>query len=127
MRTFSRSSIATQGLFMITAAIIVFAVAAAGGLILAAHVLRDKFAPWALSLLHALLGAVGLILLIIVLAGGSAPQTVLIGFILLLIAALGGFFLASFHARKRLPPKAVVIVHAAVAVIGFLTTLSLVL
>ncbi|MDN5842225.1 MAG: hypothetical protein L0H54_02095 [Alcaligenaceae bacterium] len=110
---------------MITAAIIIFAIAAVGGLILATHVLRDKFAPWALSLLHALLGAVGLILLIIILAGGSAPQTVLIGFILLLIAALGGFFLASFHARKRLPPKAVVIVHAAVAVIGFLTILSL--
>lgn len=112
---------------MITAAIIVFAVAAVGGLILAAHVLRDKFAPWALSLLHALLGAVGLILLIIALVEGSTSQPVLIGFILLLIAALGGFFLASFHARKRLPPKAVVVVHAAVAVIGFLTVLSVVL
>lgn len=112
---------------MLTAAIIIFAIAAAGGLILAAHVLRNKFAPWALSLLHALLGAVGLILLIIVLVDGSAPQALLIGFILLLIAALGGFFLASFHARKRLPPKAVVIVHAVIAVIGFLTILSLVL
>ena len=112
---------------MITAAIIVFAIAAVGGLILAAHVLRDKFAPWALSLLHALLGAVGLILLIIALAQGASSQPVLIGFILLLITALGGFFLVSFHARKQLPPKAVVIVHAAVAVIGFLTLLSVVL
>ncbi|MER1967692.1 hypothetical protein [Castellaniella sp. GW247-6E4] len=112
---------------MITAAIIVFAIAAVGGLILAAHVLRDKFAPWALSLLHALLGAVGLILLIIALIQGSSSQPVLIGFILLLIAALGGFFLVSFHARKRLPPKAVVVVHAAIAVIGFLTLLSVVL
>jgi len=112
---------------MITAAIIVFAIAAVGGLILAAHVLRDKFAPWALSLLHALLGAVGLILLILALVQGSASQPVLTGFILLLIAALGGFFLVSFHARKRLPPKAVVVVHAAIAVIGFLTLLSVVL
>lgn len=112
---------------MTTAAIIIFAIAAVGGLILAAHVLRNKFAPWALSLVHALLGAIGLILLIVVLAEGSAPQPVLIGFILLLIAALGGFFLASFHARKQLPPKAVVIVHAAIAVIGFLTLLSVVL
>src|SRR3546814_11820630 len=112
---------------MITAAIIVFAVAAAGGLILAAHVLRDKFAPWALSLLHALLGAVGLILLIIVLAGGSARQTVLTGFILLLLAALGGFFLSSFHGRTRLPTKAVVIVDLAVAVIGFLHLLCLII
>ncbi|MGB3835015.1 hypothetical protein [Castellaniella sp.] len=112
---------------MLTAAIIVFAIAAVGGLILASHVLRDKFAPWALSLLHALLGAVGLILLIMTLAEGAASQPVLVGFILLLIAALGGFFLVSFHARKRLPPKAIVVVHAGVAVIGFLTLLSAVL
>jgi len=40
------------------------------------------------------------------------------------VAALGGFFLASFHLRRKLPPKAVVLVHASVAVIGFLTLLS---
>lgn len=112
---------------MITAAIIIFAIAALGGLILASHVLRNKFAPWALSLLHALLGAVGLILLIVALVQGVTSQPVLTAFILLLIAALGGFFLVSFHARKQLPPKAVVIVHAAVAVIGFLVLLSVVL
>jgi hypothetical protein len=112
---------------MLTAAIVVFAIAAVGGLILAAHVLRSKFAPWALSVLHALLGAAGLVLLIIGLVEGSASQPVLVGFVLLLIAALGGFFLASFHARKRLPPKAVVVVHALVAVIGFLSLLSVVL
>ncbi len=112
---------------MITAAIIIFAIAALGGLILASHVLRNKFAPWALSLLHALLGAVGLILLIVALVQGVTSQPVLTAFILLLIAALGGFFLVSIHARKQLPPKAVVIVHAAVAVIGFLVLLSVVL
>ena len=78
-------------------------------------------------MLHALLGAAGLVLLIIGLVEGSASQPVLVGFVLLLIAALGGFFLASFHARKRLPPKAVVVVHASVAVVGFLTLLSVVL
>jgi hypothetical protein len=112
---------------MIDYVLLVFAIAAVGGLILAAHVLRGKFAPWALSLLHALLGAVGLILLITMLAQGNTAQQVLIGFVLLLVAALGGFFLASFHLRKKLPPKAVVVVHASVAVIGFLTLLSLVL
>ncbi|MBS0556245.1 MAG: hypothetical protein JSR27_02395 [Proteobacteria bacterium] len=112
---------------MLNAALIVFAIAAVGGLVLAAHVLRDRFAPWALSLLHALLGAAGLVLLIVLLVQGAAPQRVLAGFVLLLIAALGGFFLASFHLRKKLPPKAVVIVHASVAVIGFLTLLSVLL
>ena len=40
--------------------------------------------------------------------------------LILIVAALGGFFLASFHARKQLPPRAVVFIHAGVAVIGFL-------
>jgi hypothetical protein len=112
---------------MLNYALVIFAIAALGGLILASRVLRGKFAPWALSLLHALLGAIGLILLIVLLVQGSTAQRVLVGFVLLLIAALGGFFLASFHLRKQLPPKAVVIVHASVAVIGFLTLLSLVI
>jgi hypothetical protein len=112
---------------MLTYAVIVFAIAAVGGLVLAAHVMRSKFAPWALSLLHALLGAAGLVLLIALLVQGNAPQQVLIGFVLMLVAALGGFFLASFHARKKLPPKAVVLIHAGVAVAGFLTLASVLL
>lgn len=109
---------------MIIYAVIVFAIAALGGLYLAGHVLRDRFAPWAVSLLHAGLGALGLILLTAALVQGSASQAVLIGFVILLVAALGGFFLASFHLRKNLPPKAVVVVHAGIAVVGFLTVLS---
>lgn len=107
-----------------TYALIAFALAAVGGLILAAHVLRGRFAPWALSLLHAAFGALGLLLLIVVLLQGPTPQAVLAGFGLLVVAALGGFFLVSFHLRNRLPPKAVVLVHAGVAVAGFLTLLS---
>ena len=112
---------------MLNYALIAFAIAAVGGLVLAASVMRDKFAPWALSVVHALLGATGLVLLIAILMQGSAPQQVLIGFVLLLVAALGGFFLASFHVRKKIPPKAVVAVHAGVAIAGFLTLLSLAL
>jgi hypothetical protein len=109
---------------MLNYALIAFGIASAGGLVLAASVLRDKFAPWALSLVHALLGATGLVLLIIILLQGSAPQQVLVAFILLLVAALGGFLLASFHLREKLPPKAIVVIHAGIAVIGFLTLLS---
>ncbi|GCB05223.1 hypothetical protein [Ralstonia sp. SET104] len=112
---------------MLNYAIVVFAIAAVGGLVLAAHVLRDKFAPWVLSLLHALLGAAGLALLIALLVQGNAPQKVLISFVLMLVAALGGFFLASFHVRKKLPSKAVVVIHAGVAVAGFLTLASVLL
>ncbi|SDK78552.1 hypothetical protein SAMN05192566_2404 [Methylophilus rhizosphaerae] len=112
---------------MFSYTLIVLVIAAVGGLVLAAHVLRGQLAPWPLSLIHALFGATGLILLIILLLQGNASQKVIIGFVLLLIAALGGFFLASFHLRKKLPPKAVVIIHAGVAVAGFLTLASILL
>ncbi|WP_282278118.1 hypothetical protein [Stenotrophomonas sp. PS02297] len=112
---------------MLAYALIVFAVAAIGGLVLAAHVLRGKFAPWALSLLHAVLGATGLVLLVVLMVQGAAPRPVTTGLAVLLLAALGGFFLASFHLRRKLPPKAVVAIHAGVAVAGFLVLLSQVL
>ncbi|HXS73302.1 MAG TPA: hypothetical protein VN725_04605 [Rhodanobacteraceae bacterium] len=112
---------------MLAYAILIFAIAAIGGLILAAHVLRNKFAPWALSLLHALLGAAGLALLIVMYVQGSAPTRLVAALGLLIIAALGGFLLASFHLRKQIAPKAVVVVHAGVAVVGFLTLLTLLL
>lgn len=110
---------------MLMYALIVLAIGAVGGLVMATRVLRGHFAPWALSVLHALLGATGLVLLILLMLQGSPPQRVVVGFGLLLLAALGGFFLASFHLRRALPPKAVVLIHAGAAVAGFLTLLSL--
>jgi len=104
---------------MLIYAAIVFAIAAVGGLIMAASVLRGLFAPWALSLIHAALGATGLVLVALAVlhgAQGVAP----IALCILVIAALGGFFLASFHLRKQPGPKAAVVIHAGVAVIGFL-------
>ena len=112
---------------MLTFAVIVFAIAALGGLVLASHVLRGKLAPWALSLLHALLGATGLVLLLLGVMGGSGAGRAVAALGLLVVAALGGFYLASLHARKVIAPKAVVFVHAGVAVAGFLVLLSAVL
>ena len=112
---------------MLNYAIVIFAIAAVGGLVLAAHVLRGKFAPWALSLAHALLGAAGLVTLIVVTLQGAGSSRLFAALGLLVLAALGGFFLASFHLRRQLPPKAIVFVHAGVAVVGFLTLLSLLL
>ncbi|HNP37109.1 MAG TPA: hypothetical protein PKK10_14755 [Woeseiaceae bacterium] len=112
---------------MLTASVIVFAIAALGGVVLALHVLRDKFAPWALSLVHALLGATGLVLLLLAVlkgAGGSLATSALVVFI---VAALGGFFLASVHYRKQLPPKGIVVLHALLAVTGFGLLLTAVL
>ena len=112
---------------MLTYALIVFAIAAVGGLVLASSVLRGKLAPWALSVLHALLGASGLVLLILAVLQGTTPARVTAALGLLVVAALGGFYLASLHLRGTVAPKAVVFVHAGVAVAGFLTLLSAVL
>lgn len=112
---------------MLTYALIVFAVAAVGGLILASSVLRGRLAPWALSVVHALLGATGLVLLIVTVLQGATAGRVTAALGLLVLAALGGFYLASIHLQGKVAPKAVVYIHAGIAVAGFLTLLSAVL
>ena len=109
---------------MTTYALIVFVIAALGGLVMAMKILKGKFAPWPLSLLHAGLGATGLSLLLLVVFNGSADSRVTAALGILVIAALGGFYLASIHARKKVAPKAVVSVHAAVAAVGVVTLIS---
>lgn len=104
---------------MLNIALVIFALAALGGLYMATRVLRDQLAPWAISLLHALLGATGIILLLWTVIQTDGGNLLLWAVGLFIIAALGGFFLASFHARQKLPPKAVVVVHATVAVTAF--------
>ena len=107
---------------MLKLAVLIFAVGALGGLVLANSVLRGRLASWALSLLHAALGAAGLVLTGIVVLGrsGSAAGVVPIALLILVVAALAGFYLASVHARKLSPAKGAVLAHAGVAVVGFL-------
>lgn len=112
---------------MLTYALVVFAIAAVGGMLLASHVLRGKLAPWALSIGHALLGATGLVMLVYIVLQGTVAGRVTAALGLLVVAALGGFYPASLHLRGRIAPKAVVFIHAGVAVTGFLTLLSAVL
>ena len=112
---------------MLMTALIVFAIAAIGGLILASNVLRGHLAPWALSVLHALLGASGLGILLVQVIQGSAPARVVAALGILVVAALGGFYLASLHAKKTIAPKGVVVLHAGLAVTGFLVLLSAVI
>ena len=113
---------------MLIYALIVFAIGALGGLTLAGvYVLRGRLAPWALSLLHAALGAIGLLLLIYAALTTGIAGAALAALVILIIAALGGFYLASIHLRGQVAPKPVVFVHAGVAVIGFLALLGAVI
>lgn len=112
---------------MLIYAIIVFAIGAAGGLFLASKVLTGKLAPWPVSIVHALLGATGIIMLVAIVLEGQGAGRITAALTLFIIAALGGFFLASFHVRNKIPSKVFVIVHASVAVLGFLTLVSVAL
>ena len=107
---------------MLKLAVLIFAIGAVGGLVLANSVLRGRLAPWSISLLHAALGATGLVLTgLVVLKGAEEGQGLVpVALLILVVAALGGFYLASYHARKVPGPRGVVFVHAGAAVIGFL-------
>lgn len=110
---------------MLTYLIIVLAIAAVGGVVLAMKVFSGQLAPWPLSIVHALLGATGLIMLIMLVLEGSGDSRLTAALGLLVVAALGGFYLASLHVKGNVAPKNVVLIHAGVAVAGFLTLLSL--
>jgi hypothetical protein len=108
---------------MLKIAVLIFAIGALGGLILASSVLRGRLAPWALSIVHMLLGATGLVLTALAVLGGGAgaEKTIIaIALLFLLVAALEGFYLASIHVKKEVASTGIVLTHASFAVIGFL-------
>ena len=107
---------------MLKLAVLIFAIGALGGLVMANRIFRGQLAPWALSLLHAALGAAGLVLTAIVVLGGATDvaSIVPIALLILVVAALAGFYLASIHLRNTPPAKGAVVAHAGIAVVGFL-------
>ncbi len=112
---------------MLTYALLIFAMAAVGGLVLASSVLRGKRAPWVISIGHAVLGATGLVTLILVVLQGAPPAKVTAALALLVVAALGGFYLASIHLRGVVASRTIVYLHAGLAVVGVLFLVSAVL
>jgi hypothetical protein len=108
---------------MLVYAVALFAIAALLGVYMVLRVLRGALPPWPAAIFHGLFAATGLLVLLYAtfLAGTPQPQTVVIAAIILVIAALGGFVLVSYHLRKQVPPKALAVVHALLAVAGFLT------
>jgi hypothetical protein len=106
-----------------TVPIVLFAIAAAGGLVLATLRFKDRDLPMPVALLHGALAAGGLLTLILMVAkhGGGTLVRVALG--LFVVAALGGFFLFSFHVRGKKLPLGVVGVHGVAAVVAFLLLL----
>jgi hypothetical protein len=106
---------------MIKTATALLAFTALGGLIMA--VLRFAGAerpPSWLAMGHGLLAGSGLTLLLYTGFAAGLPRLAWIGTGVLVLAALGGVYLnLAFHDRKLALPKAIVVVHAAIAIVGF--------
>lgn len=105
---------------MIRTAIVLLALTGAGGLLMAGIRFSGKpRPPSAIAMLHGLLAASGLTLLLYAGFAHGLPGTAWLGIVLLAGAALGGLVLNLAYHDKQLPlPIWLVLVHAAVAVLG---------
>lgn len=108
---------------MFILALVLFALGAIGGSILASMRFAGRQLPMPLALLHGALGAAGIVSLLLAVLGDGSPGTARTALILFIVAAVGGFVLFSFHLRKRELPTGVVVVHGLVAVAAFLVLL----
>ena len=107
-----------------TLAAILFAIAAVGGVTIAAMRFKGKpYPPMALALVHGGVAAAGLIALLLFVLGTHASSLATIALVGFVVAALGGFFLFSFHLRKQELPIPVVTIHGLVAVVYFVILL----
>jgi hypothetical protein len=98
------------------------AISAAGGLLMAAIRFSGKPHPpiW-LAMLHGFLSAAALTLLIYAYFTVGLPGMAQLALLLFLVAAAGGAFMnLNFHWKMLPLPKALVLVHAGIAVCGFL-------
>ncbi len=101
-------------------ALILFALAAIGGVVLAVIRLRGSNPPTALALVHGAAAAAGLVALALPLLNGglgSGAATLALG--LFVVAALGGFVLFAAHLRGTLLSVPLMFIHAVVAVVAF--------
>jgi uncharacterized membrane-anchored protein len=110
---------------MLQTATILFAITALGGLLMAGIRFATHNNPPAwLAMLHGLLAASGLTLLVYAICTTPVPAHAKLGAVLFLVAAGGGAVMSlAYKWRQRLLPAWLVIVHALLAVTGFLLLL----
>lgn len=110
-----------------TIALVLFALAALGGVTMAAMRLRGaERPPTALALAHGALAAAGLIALILAVMGMTDPGLARTALVVFLVAAVGGFYLFAQHMQGKALPIPVMVVHGLVAVVGFIILLVVV-
>lgn len=108
-----------------TVAAILFAVAAVGGVIMAAMRFGGReLPPMALAIVHGLFAASGLVALILAVVGSGASWAAVVALVGFVIAAIGGFTLFAHHLRRQALPINYVVIHGAGAVISFVILLA---
>ena len=118
-----------NAILMMQTATVLLAIAAIGGATMAAIRFSGKPHPptW-LAMVHGLIAAAALTLLLYAWFTAGLPALAAIAVVLFVVAAIGGAVLNLGYHWKQLPlPKGLVLVHAAVAVIGFLLLLGAVI
>jgi hypothetical protein len=103
-------------------AVTLFAISAAGGLVMACvRTFGDRNPPAWLAMLHGLLAGAGLTLLLFGAFTVGLPRHATWAVILFLLAAVGGVFLnLGYQEKRELLPKPVMYLHALVAVVGLI-------
>ncbi|MDQ2971986.1 MAG: hypothetical protein M3R20_03250 [Pseudomonadota bacterium] len=107
---------------MLLVIIVLFAIAAAGGLVMASvRQFAQRNPPAWLALLHGLLAAAGLTLLLFAAFTVGIPTLAKGALILLLIAAAGGALMnLGYQWQQKLLPKPLMYGHIVIAVVGFI-------
>jgi hypothetical protein len=103
-------------------ATVLLALAALGGLVMAGMRFAGKdYPPTALAMLHGVLAAAAVTLLIYAAATVGVPGLAIGAIVLFILAAAGGVFMnLGYHWKHEALPKGIVVVHAAIAVVGFI-------
>ena len=113
-----------EPMLMVRTAAALLAVTALGGLALAGIRFTERQPPARLAMLHGLLAVAALTLLAYAWFTVGLPGTAALALLLLVLAALGGVYLnLNFHWKQVLLPKGIVVVHALLAVVGFVLLL----
>lgn len=107
---------------LLRTAVVLLAITALGGLVMAGIRFSGRpRPPIAIAMLHGLLAASGLTLLLYAAFTTGLPGGAIGGLVLLLVAALGGAYInLRYHWERAALPVWLVLVHAALAVAGFL-------
>jgi hypothetical protein len=103
---------------MLTVAIVLFLVAAVGGLTMAIFIFKNRYPPFFLIGAHGFFGLGALALAIWTTGIPGTPSLVDYGIVTVMLGALGGIFLISFQFRNEAQPKIVVVLHGVTAVSG---------